>query len=72
MDRQGLIDALRAVQFLHNFDNEHLMQIADAARDVVAQQVIDALPVQAALPAPAANHDDWDAILAPPVASERG
>jgi CRP/FNR family cyclic AMP-dependent transcriptional regulator len=32
MDREAMIDALRDVRFLHDLDNEHLMQIANVTR----------------------------------------
>jgi CRP/FNR family transcriptional regulator, cyclic AMP receptor protein len=32
MDKQSMIDALREVRFLHDIDNEHLLQIADVTR----------------------------------------
>ena len=32
MDKQGLVEALRDVRFLHDIDNEHLWQIADLTR----------------------------------------
>jgi CRP/FNR family transcriptional regulator, cyclic AMP receptor protein len=32
MDKQGMVEALRDVRFLHDIDNEHLWQIADLTR----------------------------------------
>jgi len=32
MDKQAIIEALRDVRFLHDIDNEHLLQIADVTR----------------------------------------
>lgn len=32
MDKQAMIEALREVRFLHDIDNEHLLQIADVTR----------------------------------------
>jgi CRP/FNR family transcriptional regulator, cyclic AMP receptor protein len=42
MDKQGLVDALRDVRFLHDLANEHLLQIADVTRlrDVGKDQVL--------------------------------
>ena len=42
MDREAIIDALRDVRFLHDLDNEHLLQIADVTRmrDVGAGEVL--------------------------------
>jgi len=42
MDKQGLVDALREVRFLHDIDNEHLMRIAEMTRlrDVPEGQII--------------------------------
>jgi CRP/FNR family transcriptional regulator, cyclic AMP receptor protein len=42
MEREAMIDALREARFLHDIDNEHLLQIADVTRmrDVEPGQVL--------------------------------
>jgi len=42
MDKQSMIEALRAVRFLHDIDNEHLLRIADVTRmrNVEAGQIL--------------------------------
>lgn len=42
MNREAMIEALRDVRFLHDLDNEHLMQIANVTRmrDVPAGEVL--------------------------------